>query len=161
MSDGFLSNVSFLVADDQEFVRQLVRQILGCAGARLIQEASDGEEAWARFNYNPADILLPDWEMHPMDGIELTRKVRNDKASPNAYVPIIMMTGYSEQGRVLMARDAGIHEFLIKPMSPKALFNRIEAVINRPRPFIRLANYFGPDRRRSNRPFDGKDRRKG
>jgi DNA-binding response OmpR family regulator len=76
-------------------------------------------------------------------------------------VPIIMLTGYSEKKCVIAARDAGITEFLAKPISAKALYQRILNVIANPRPFVRTKTYFGPDRRRSNAvPYSGPERRK-
>src|SRR5690606_14043240 len=95
---------------------------------------------------NP-DIVIADWMMKPMDGISFARMVRNDPRSPNAYVPIILMTGFSERRRVLQARDAGVTEFLVKPFNARDLYKRIAQVIERPRQFVRSEDFFGPDRR--------------
>jgi len=159
VSNDYLAKVSFLVVDDQEFIRQLVRQVLGVIGAREVVDCADGERAWEEFKLTPADVVILDWKMSPVDGIELTNLIRKDPDSPNPYVPIIMMTAYSERARVLKARDAGVSEFVIKPMSAKTLFNRIETVISRPRSFVRVGTYFGPDRRRANKDFPGAERR--
>ncbi len=159
MSDDYLSKVSFLVVDDQDFIRLLVRQVLGVIGARNVRDFPDGEQAWKQFKHMPTDIVILDWKMEPVDGIELTRLIRLDPQSPNPYVPIIMLTAYSERARVLEARDAGVHEFVIKPMSPKTLFHRVETVIEKPRSFVRVVDYFGPDRRRSVKPHNGEERR--
>ena len=69
-----------------------------------------------------------------------------------------MITGHAEISRVAEARDAGVTEFLVKPITAHALFDRISSVIARPCPFIRTATYFGPDRRRKNTPFQGSGR---
>jgi len=74
-------------------------------------------------------------------------------------VPIIMVTAYREKEHVFKARDAGVTEYVIKPVSPKSLFSRIEAVIERPRRFVKVGKFFGPDRRRHKKQFDGDDRR--
>jgi two-component system, chemotaxis family, chemotaxis protein CheY len=63
-------------------------------------------------------------------------------------VPIIMVSGHTEKHRVEAARDAGVTEFLIKPITGHSLFSRIAEILERPRPFVRCDNYFGPDRRR-------------
>jgi DNA-binding response OmpR family regulator len=98
--------------------------------------------------------------MFPLDGVEFTRMVRNAPDSRNPYLPIIMMTGHSERYRVMDARDAGVTEFVAKPLTAKAVLERIHAVIYRPRPFVRTAEYFGPDRRRKDDPgFAGPWRR--
>jgi DNA-binding response OmpR family regulator len=76
-------------------------------------------------------------------------------------VPIIMLTGHSDKKRVMIARDAGITEFLTKPISAKSLYERILNVVLRPRPFVKTKTYFGPDRRRNVNPnYSGVERRK-
>ena len=86
------------------------------------------------------------------DGLELTQMIRQPGANANPYVPIIMLTGHSEKKRVIAARDAGVTEFLAKPISAKALYQRIVNVVANPRPFIKTKTYFGPDRRRNVNP---------
>jgi len=96
------------------------------------------------------------------DGLELTQMIRQPGANSNPYVPIIMLTGHSEKKRVIAARDAGVTEFLAKPISAKGLYQRVLNVVANPRPFIRTKNYFGPDRRRNANPnYAGPERRKG
>jgi DNA-binding response OmpR family regulator len=88
--------------------------------------------------------------------------IRQPGANANPYVPIIMLTGHSEKKRVIAARDAGITEFLAKPISAKALYQRILNIVVNPRPFIKTKTYFGPDRRRNVGPnYAGPERRKG
>jgi two-component system, chemotaxis family, chemotaxis protein CheY len=71
-----------------------------------------------------------------------------------------MMTGHSEKSRVTEARDAGVTEFVVKPITAKAIFDRLNAVIFKPRPFVKTEGYFGPDRRRTDaRGFKGPYRR--
>jgi DNA-binding response OmpR family regulator len=96
------------------------------------------------------------------DGLELTQMVRQPGANSNPYVAIIMLTGHSEKQRVMAARDAGVTEFLAKPISAKGLYERIVNVVANPRPFIKTKVYFGPDRRRNaNANYAGPERRKG
>jgi DNA-binding response OmpR family regulator len=96
------------------------------------------------------------------DGLELTQMIRQPDGVGNPYAPIIMLTGHSEKRRVMVARDAGVTEFLAKPISAKGLYQRILNVVANPRPFIRTKNYFGPDRRRNNtNTYIGVDRRTG
>jgi len=88
--------------------------------------------------------------------------IRQPGANNNPYVPIIMLTGHSEKKRVIAARDAGVTEFLAKPISAKWLYQRVLNVVANPRPFIRTRSYFGPDRRRNTNPnYIGPERRKG
>lgn len=143
-----LSAVSFLVVDDSQYMRAIVKRILRMFGARTIREAGDGSEALEVMNKFVPDIVVTNWLMAPLDGIAFTRKVRRAEDGPCPMVPIIMISGHTEEARVAEARDAGVTEFLAKPTSPKALYLRIEEVILRPRKFIRTPDYVGPDRER-------------
>jgi DNA-binding response OmpR family regulator len=88
--------------------------------------------------------------------------IRQPGANGNPYAPIIMLTGHSEKKRVVAARDAGVTEFLAKPISAKSLYQRVMNVVANPRPFIKTKNYFGPDRRRNvNQNYIGPERRRG
>jgi two-component system, chemotaxis family, chemotaxis protein CheY len=96
---------------------------------------------------NP-DICVLDWIMEGMSGLDLVRMLRTDPASPNPFVPVIMLTGYTQMDQVRQARDAGINEFIAKPVSVKTMMQRLTSVIESPRPFVRTKAYFGPCRRR-------------
>ncbi len=90
--------------------------------------------------------------MEPVDGVEFTRLVRVAADSPNPFLPIIMVTGFADRTRVEEARDAGITEFIVKPVTARAVLDRLNNVINKPRPFVKTSDYFGPDRRRRQDP---------
>jgi len=159
MAEKYLENVRFLVVDDNMFIRTMVRLVLKTMGAREVQEVPNGAEALKVLQQYQPDILIVDWEMEPISGIELVHQLRSAQDTPLAFVPVIMLSGHSEAERVTAARDAGINEFVVKPFSAQGLFSRIQAVIERPRPFVKVEGYFGPDRRRKIQPFDGEDRR--
>jgi two-component system, chemotaxis family, chemotaxis protein CheY len=144
----YLEDVKILIADDQQFIRSIVRQMLRVLGARDIYDAADGEDAWDSVILNRPDLIIADWQMDPLNGLELTHRIRHAANSPNPYVPIIMMTGHADLDRVTQARDHGVTEFVTKPVAAKSLFNRITTVIENPRTFIRIGGYLGPDRRR-------------
>jgi DNA-binding response OmpR family regulator len=96
------------------------------------------------------------------DGLELIQMIRQPGGNSNPFVPIVMLTGHTERTRVTAARDAGITEFLAKPISAKGLYQRIFSIVAHPRPFIKTATYFGPDRRRTmNSTYAGPERRRG
>lgn len=143
-----LESVSFLIVDPNVFMRSLIKNVLHVFGAENFIEANDGAEAYKAMHNHVPDIVITEWMMDPLDGLDLTRMVRTGKDSPNPFVPIIMTTAYSEMQRVVEARDAGITEFVAKPLSAKTLMARVTAIVERPRPFIRSTRYFGPDRRR-------------
>lgn len=127
---------------------EITKTLLATFGVGTIVGARDGETGFKEYcDLNP-DIVIADWMMIPTDGISLARRIRNDLRSPNPYVPIILMTGFSEKRRVIQARDAGVTEFLVKPFTARDLYKRITQIIERPRQFVRSEDFFGPDRRR-------------
>lgn len=156
-----LETLRVLIVDDNPHVRAIVDAVLHGLGVREIVEASDGRAALDILHQTPCDIVLVDFLMAPIDGVHFTRHIRTAPDSPNVFLPIIMMTGHSERSRVEEARDAGVTEFVVKPLTSQALLARLIAVIHRPRSFIRSADYFGPDRRRRvDRAYRGPLRRR-
>lgn len=143
-----LQSLSILLVDDNQHMRAITSAILQSAGIRKIREVSDGAMALEALRDQPIDLAIVDFNMFPLDGVEFTRLVRNSPDTINPYLPIIMMTGHSEKHRVMEARDAGVTEFVVKPITAKAIFDRIQAVIVRPRAYVKTDGYFGPDRRR-------------
>lgn len=147
MSYEFYS-VKVLIVEDNQPMLDLAKSLLQTFGVGDVIGAKNGEEGFKAFCQKNPDVVIADWMMKPMDGISLTRRIRNDPKSPNPYVPIILMTGFSEKRRVLEARDAGVTEFLVKPFNARDLYRRIAQIIERPRQFVRSEDFFGPDRRR-------------
>lgn len=160
MTDYNLERLSFLIVDDNKHMRGLLKSILLALGIRKVQEAGDGSEAFESLRNFPADLVICDWNMDPLDGLDFTRLIRTGDDSPNPFLPIIMLTGHTELNRVKEARDSGVNEFMAKPISAKSVYTRIKAVIERPRQFVRTSDYFGPDRRRLHGvPYNGPERR--
>ena len=152
-------NLSILVIEDTLPMRKIIAAVLQTLGIGQIFHASDGEEGVRAFvKYNP-DIVITDWHMPNACGLELVQMIRNSAISPNRMVPIVMITGYSAHQRVATARDQGITEFLVKPFTADQMAKRIAHIINKPRDFIKNNDYFGPDRRRTNIPYAGPERR--
>jgi len=143
-----LDKLSILVVEDVAPMRQLLIVILQTLGIGKVVAANEGNEGFDLFCSEKPDIVITDWHMQPVDGIELTYKIRNDSASQNKTVPIIMLTGYSAANRIQRSRDAGATEYLAKPFTAESLIKRITYVIENPRDFIQTRDYFGPDRRR-------------
>jgi two-component system chemotaxis response regulator CheY len=148
MASIAFDRLSFLVVDDNAHMRRIVRTLLHSFGSREVYEAEDGAEGLEAVESFSPDILITDWVMPIFDGAELVRMIRNPNGGANAFLPIIMLTAYSEKKRVIAARDLGVNEFLCKPISAKALYQRIYSIVAHPRVFIRSKHYFGPDRRR-------------
>lgn len=138
----------------------LTISLMNMFGFRHVHGAKAADEGYNMFRQYNHDLVVTDWLMEPKDGLDLIAMIRRNGDSPNKYVPIILMTGYSDQSRVEIARDMGVTEFLMKPYSARDLYARIVQVIERPRQFVEAGEFFGPDRRRR-RDFDfrGYDRR--
>ena len=151
-----------LLVDDNHYMRVLLGEILRAIGVKDIFEANDGAEGLQMMRNHQIDIIMTDLSMQPLDGIDFVRLLRNSPDSPNPMVPVIMITGHSTVQRITEARDAGVNEFLAKPLTARGVIERISQVVENPRPFVRTATYFGPDRRRRADPnFTGPWRRAG
>ena len=148
MSAGAFEHLKILIVEDNQHMRTLLRGLLNSVGIREIVEANNGASALDALREKKCDLILSDLSMAPMNGLEFSRKVRTGDHSPNPFVPIIMITGHTERARVEAARDAGVTEFLAKPITAHSLFSRIAEIVERPRAFVRCEAYFGPDRRR-------------
>ena len=152
--------LKILLVDDNQHMRMLLTEILRAIDVRHVFEALDGAEALQIMRLHDIDIVLTDLTMGPLDGIDFVNLLRRSPDSPNPFAPVIMVTGHATQRRVHEARDAGVTEFLAKPVTARAVIHRLTLVIEHPRPFIRCEDYFGPDRRRRADPaFTGPWRR--
>ena len=160
MSGYRFDRLKILIVDDNPHMRRLVSTVLDGFGVKQIYEATNSNEAWAHLRERSPDIVILDWIMEGKNGIELTKTIRTSSTSPNPFVPIIMLTGHTHIDRVREARDAGVNEFLAKPVSVNGILTRLVAVVEHPRPFVRTKSYFGPSRRRHDtEEYRGPERR--
>jgi two-component system, chemotaxis family, chemotaxis protein CheY len=149
-----------MVVDDNQHMIHIVKTILSGFGIKQVREARDPAEAFDAFKSEPIDIIIVDFLMNILDGIDFIKLVRTAADSPNPYVPIVMLTAYSERSKVNAARDAGVTEFCCKPVTANEMLRKLTSVIEKPRPFIKTASYFGPDRRRkADGTYQGTERR--
>lgn len=160
MSAYSFERLKVLVVDDNQHMRALVTAILTAFGVKQVDEAACANDAWELLKIKKSDIVITDWVMDGMSGLEFTEKVRTAGDSPNPFVPIIMLTGHTQFAKIQQARDAGVNEFLAKPVSAKAILSRLISIIEHPRPFVRTKVYFGPCRRRRRiEDYHGPERR--
>lgn len=156
-----LSALSVLIVDDNDNMRMILRQVLRALGMRKLIEAADGAQGFDMLRTSPADIVITDWEMAPVNGVNFAQLLRTAGDSPNPFVPIIMLTAHSEMFRVHKARDAGVNEYMTKPISARMLYARLVNAVERSRRFVRTPSFTGPCRRRSGRDgrYQGAERR--
>lgn len=140
--------VEVLVVDDNQYMRKVVRNLLVNLGVKNIHEAGDGIAGLEAIRTFGPDIVILDWEMPLLNGAELVRIVRSPGVFPVPNVPIIMLTGHGERWRVVEASRLGVNEFLKKPVSGKALLDRMVSILANPRAMVRLGDYYGPEPRR-------------
>ena len=154
-----INPLKILVVEDNQYMRTIVREILKGAGIIDVREAHDGADAFEILQQYPADIAIVDFNMQPVDGIDFTRTLRRSPPQLNPMMPVIMITGHSERSRVEEARDAGVTEFVVKPMTAAALLHRINTVVMHPRDFVKSGKFVGPERRRRRAGYEGEERR--
>ena len=155
------SKISILVVEDIGAMRQLLADLIKTLGVGTVYIAANGVEGYDKYISKKPDIIVTDWYMPKMDGLEFTEKVRRDPGSPNRNIPIIMISGLSAPARIAKARDVGITEYLVKPFTAQDLARRISYAVFQPRDFIFAPDFAGPDRRRRELDdFEGEVQRK-
>lgn len=154
-----LASLRILVVDSDQELRALTRDMLDSIGIPQVYTIADGSRVFSELRDRQFDLLIVERQIVPVDGIDVTRMIRTASDSPDPHVPILMVTAAPSLEEVTTARDVGVSEFLIRPFSVDTLRGRVTAIINNPRAFIEVENYFGPDRRRATRPFKGQDMR--
>ncbi|WP_312162230.1 response regulator [Phenylobacterium sp.] len=147
-----LDRLKILIVDDNKHTRLLLAQILRALGVTQTFEAGDGVAGLQTLRNHAIDIVLTDLEMEPLNGVDFVRAIRNGPESPCPAIPVIMITGHSTLKRIQEARDAGVNEFMAKPITARGVIERLQQVVDHARPFIRTDDYFGPDRRRRSDP---------
>ncbi len=155
-----LEHLQVQLIEDNPNMRALVRAMLEALGLPGVRDYANGRQALNGLDEFTPDLIITDWMMSPVDGLEYTKFIREAADSPDIYTPVILMTGHTERWRIIVARDAGVNELLAKPITAKTLYDRILAVIEKPRPFVRTHRFFGPCRRRLNwKEYMGPERR--
>ena len=144
-----LQSIEILVIDDNQYMRKVIRNLLTSIGVKNVHEAPDGVTGLEAIRMLAPSLVILDWEMPLLTGAELVRIVRSPGVFPVPDVPIIMLTGHVQRWRVMEAANLGVNEFLKKPVSGKALLDRITAIVTKPRPMVRLGDYYGPEPRKA------------
>ena len=155
-----LDNFKILIADSDSQLALVSKQMLRGMGFSNIHLTQSGEKALALIKSGGFDFLVTDWNLKDKDGVWLINHIRRDADSPHPTMPVIMLTGRMEQTDVQMARDNGIHEYVVKPFSAQTIYNRLERIVEFPRYFVVGKTFVGPDRRHKQAEAAEPDRRK-
>ena len=135
---------SVLIADRSQFARRLTRNMLVTLGARSVIDAADGAAALEAISSNKPDVLIIDWDLPVLSGIEVIKKIRSPETFPYPDLPILMLTMHTERRYVVQALGHGANEFLAKPTSTMALKDRLISVLCRGRTMVKLGEFYVP-----------------
>ncbi len=153
--------IEALVVDADQYSTSILGQILRGFGLSRHTMIETGEEAMRRLPSGHFDLLICDALLPDMNAGDLIKWVRRQPGIPLKYIPIVVLTGYTQYSNVVNMRDAGGNIVVRKPVSPNVLFDHIAWSARTDRPFIETDNYIGPDRRFKNTgPPNGAGRRK-
>ena len=147
-AEVLIQQLNVLVVDDNAFMRNMVRGLLGNIRVRKTLEAGDGIAALDMIREASPDVVVLDWEMPLLNGPELVRIVRSPGVFPMPDIPIIMLSAHGERWRIVESVEIGVNEFLCKPVSAKGLLDRLISILLKPRASVRLGEYYGPAPRR-------------
>jgi two-component system, chemotaxis family, chemotaxis protein CheY len=144
-----LAALKVLVIDDERTMRKVTRSLLQAIGVRTIHEADDGRSGLEAVCALCPDLVVLDWRMPNLNGADFVRTVRSPGKFPFPDVPIIMLTAFGEHSRVVEAIRLGVNEFLLKPVSSKALLTRIVSILSKPRRMVKRGDFYAPEPRKT------------
>lgn len=145
--DKMIQGLNILIVDGNSYMRKVTRMMLMNLGAKSVIEAADGIAALETIRTFDPDVMLLDWDMPVLNGMEVMRIVRSPGVFPNPNLPIIMLTNRGQRSSVVEAMQAGAHEFLVKPTSTKALRDRLTSIVANPRPMVQIGDAYLPEPR--------------
>ena len=156
-----LGRTRLLLVDPNPDSLELTSGMLAMTGAQSVRKLTTTTQAIEALRQGPFDIVITEETTAPLNGLEFTAYLRTSEMSPNRRIPILLMAAHADSAYVARARDHGVTEFLVKPLSIDRLLHRLTVMVARPRPFIDSESYFGPDRRRRDGiVYSGTERRR-
>lgn len=148
-SSDLLSQCRILVLDDSPLMLELIKTCLRSFNVKDVVAIDDPAECMERLESGRYDALIIDWRLRESDGLDMVRQIRRTLSDPLRRIPIVLCTGYSEYDRVIEASEAGIHEMLCKPVTPKELYLKLTSALTSDRVFVETVDYVGPERRQT------------
>ena len=120
-------NMNVLIVDDYQTMLRILRNLLRQLNFKNIDEASDGSEALKKLRAKPFGLIISDWNMEPMTGIQLLREVRADEKLK--HIPFVMITAESKSENVIAAKEAGVSNYIVKPFNAETLKGKLTSVL--------------------------------
>jgi two-component system, chemotaxis family, chemotaxis protein CheY len=131
--DEITGSIRVLIAEDNQYLRKLIRNLLVNVGIKRIDEVVDGLAGFEAIKTLDPDVVILDWDLPLLNGAELVRIVRTPGMLVKPAVPIIMFGASAERWRIAEAKRVGVNAYVTMPISAKALLDRIVSVVARPR----------------------------
>jgi two-component system chemotaxis response regulator CheY len=120
-------NMPILIVDDYKTMLRIIRNLLKQIGFDNVEEATDGTQALQKLREKKFELVISDWNMEPMTGIELLREVRDDDNLKK--LPFIMVTAESKTENVVIAKEAGVSNYIVKPFNAATLKSKLTGVL--------------------------------
>lgn len=120
-------NMPILIVDDYKTMLRIIRNLLKQLGFTNVDEAMDGGEALTKLRASPFGLVISDWNMDPMTGLQLLKEVRSDEALKTT--PFVMITAESKTENVIAAKQAGVNNYIVKPFNAATLKSKLTSVI--------------------------------
>lgn len=122
-------SVPVLIVDDHQSMRRTIADIMRKLGYSNLAYAEDGQMAWEKLQEEPFELILLDWSMPRMTGLELLKRIRTSETD-FADIPILMITAEAEQHQVVEAIEAGVTNYIVKPFTPNTLERKLKEIFN-------------------------------
>jgi len=143
------AKLGILVVEDSPPMLRLLSTVLAAMGFQRVMEAAEGDSALKLVREEKPDIIVTDGAMAPMDGYELTRRIRAGGAGEDLRdMPILMLSGHATQQHLDQARANGVTDFIAKPITAELLYRCVLAALTNPQHVVEMRNYRGPSPRR-------------
>ena len=139
--------LNFMIADANENIRGIMHGLLRGFGATNGIDAVDGEAALRDIPVRNVDVLFCDLNLPKIDGFSLIKQLRADESNAARFIPVLILTSHTQQRNIEESRDSGANIVIAKPLSAKAVYDRLAWIAEEPRAFVQTAGYIGPDRR--------------
>lgn len=120
-------NMRILIVDDFKTMLKIIQSMLKQMGFKQIDEATDGAAALTKLRTNKYDLVLSDWNMEPMTGLDLLKQMRADGTL--AHIPVILITAESKAENIIAAKQAGVNNYIVKPFNAITLKEKLTTVI--------------------------------
>jgi CheY-like chemotaxis protein len=146
-----LERVGVLAIESMLPMMGILSGILRSFRFNTVSVLGNSDEAWSRLNGEPklkADIILLDWNAHPVNGEAFVRQLRRAENPALAETAVVAIIANADREIVFAARDAGVNVVLLRPFSAAQLLDKVMWTLSQDTPFIRSEGYIGPDRRR-------------